>query len=183
MYRGATKRKVSVDAGPRRRIGLVGCVKKKAASARRAEELYISALFCGRAAYVKKSCDRWFIFSARHGLLDPGTVLEPYDVTLGHASRERLRAWSHQVLEQLQAKLGDFGSCEFEIHAGVPYRNFGLVEGLPRAGGTVVNPTKGLGIERQRSFSSSPSTKRRGRDRRTAVEGRVYQRREGDRCL
>lgn len=141
-----------MDAGPRRRIGLVGCVKEKAPSARRAEELYTSTLFRGRAAYVKKSCDRWFILSALHGVVDPATVLEPYDVTLDNASRDRRRAWSSQVLEQLRTKLGDLGSYEFEMHAGAPYRDFGLVEGLRRAGAVVVNPTQGMPIGHQLSF-------------------------------
>ncbi len=141
-----------MDAGPGRRIGLVGCVKEKAPSTRRAEELYTSTLFRGRATYVKKTCGRWFILSALHGVVDPDTVLERYDVTLDHASRERRRAWSRQVLEQLRAKLGDLGSYEFEIHAGAPYRDFGLVEGLRRAGAVVVNPTEGLRIGHQLSF-------------------------------
>lgn len=140
-----------MDAGPGRRIGLVGCVKEKAPSARRAEDLYTSKLFRGRATYVKNSCGRWFILSALHGV-DPDAVLEPYDVTLDHASRERRRAWSRQVLEQLQATLGDLGSYEFEIHAGAPYRDFGLVEGLQGTGAVVVNPTEGLRIGHQLSF-------------------------------
>lgn len=141
-----------MDASPRGRIGLVGCVKQKAPSARPAEELYTSTLFRGRAAYVKKSCDQWFILSALHGVVDPETELHPYDVTLTNASRERRRAWSRQVLDQLQTKLGNLGSYEFEIHAGAPYREFGLVDGLRQVGASVVNPTQGLPIGRQLSF-------------------------------
>lgn len=141
-----------MDACQGRRIGLVGCVKEKAPSARRAEDLYTSKLFRGRVTYAEKYCGRWFILSALHGVVDPDTVLEPYDATLDNAPRERRRVWSRQVLEQLRAKLGDLGSYAFEIHAGAPYRDFGLVEGLRGAGAVVVNPTEGLRIGQQLSF-------------------------------
>ena len=37
-----------------RRIGLVGCVKEKAGTARPARDLYVSTLFVGRRAYVER---------------------------------------------------------------------------------------------------------------------------------
>ena len=61
------------------RIGLVGCVKKKGPVAAPAEELYVSPLFVGRRRFVESTCDRWFILSALHGLVDPHEVIEPYD--------------------------------------------------------------------------------------------------------
>ena len=56
------------------RVGLVGCVKKKGSSPAPAGDLYISPLFIGRRRFVEASCDRWFILSALHGLLDPDQV-------------------------------------------------------------------------------------------------------------
>jgi hypothetical protein len=49
------------------RIGLVGCVKGKRSRPAPARELYTSALFLGRRAFVEATCERWFILSAKHG--------------------------------------------------------------------------------------------------------------------
>jgi hypothetical protein len=64
------------------RIGLVGCVKAKRASPAPAAALSTSPLFAGRRHYAEATCDRWFILSARHGLLGPDQVIEPYDESL-----------------------------------------------------------------------------------------------------
>jgi hypothetical protein len=137
------------------RIGLVGCVKEKAAEARPAADLYTSTLFRGRVRYVERTCDFWFVLSALHGLVRPESVLAPYDVTLVGASRDRCRTWSAMVLQQLNDALGSVTGYEFEIHAGAPYRDFGLVDGLVRAGCTVAVPAKGLPIGRQLAFYAS----------------------------
>jgi hypothetical protein len=137
---------------PPERIGLVGCVKAKASVARPAADLYTSTLFRGRSAYVARSCQRWLILSALHGVVNPDVVLEPYDVSLVGASRDHCRVWSRMVLDQLCERLGDLGAYDFEIHAGAPYREFGLVEGLHAAGATVTNPAEGLGIGKQLAF-------------------------------
>lgn len=138
--------------GRRGRIGLVGCVKEKAAVARPAAELYTSTLFRGRAVYVQRSCDRWLILSALHGVVEPSTVLDPYDVSLVQASRSRCREWSQVVVAQLREYLSDLGAFEYEIHAGAPYREFGLVDTLLAAGAVVTNPTDGLRIGKQLAF-------------------------------
>jgi hypothetical protein len=137
------------------RVGLVGCVKTKATSARRAKDLYISPLFKGRRAYVEASCDRWYILSAKHGLVDPEQVLEPYDVTLDIASARERRAWNAGAYEALRRRLGELEGLTFEAHAGSSYLDFGLVEGLLSAGGKVVRPAQSLGLFEQQSFYAS----------------------------
>lgn len=39
---------------------------------------------CSRSppAWAIAHCDQWAILSAKHGLIDPDKVIEPYDVTL-----------------------------------------------------------------------------------------------------
>jgi hypothetical protein len=59
------------------RVGLVGCVKTKQPRVAPAQELYTSPLFRRRRAWVERTCDRWFILSAKHGLVEPGRVLAP----------------------------------------------------------------------------------------------------------
>jgi hypothetical protein len=140
---------------PKQRIGLVGCVKQKVATPAPAVALYTSTLFRGRVAYVEHSCDRWFVLSALHGLVEPLTILEPYDESLDRASRARRRSWSRWVLTQLRETLGDLGAYRFEIHAGAPYRDFGLIAGLEATGAPVTIPASGLRFGNQLAFYSN----------------------------
>jgi hypothetical protein len=137
------------------RIGLVGCVKTKLDQAAPARDLYISPLFRGRRAYVERTCSRWFILSAKHGLVEPDTVLEPYDVTLDSASPRERRAWSANVLEALRRLVGELDELTFEAHAGSSYLDFGLADGLVVAGAKVVRPAQGLGLFEQQAFYAS----------------------------
>lgn len=134
------------------RVGLVGCVKSKLGQPAPARELYISPLFQGRRRYVEQSCDRWFVLSAKHGLVDPDTLLEPYDETLESASRSQRQQWSEAVIRDLALELGAFRGITFEMHAGNEYRAFGLAAGLERLGGEVTVPTEGLGLGQQLAF-------------------------------
>ncbi len=133
------------------RIGLVGCVKSKQSALAPARDLYTSALFVGRRRWVESTCDRWFILSAKHGLIEPDELLEPYDVAMKDVSRPLRRTWSEQVLADLDDRVRSLGAHTFEIHAGADYCDWGLVAGLEHAGATVVRPMAGLAFGRQLS--------------------------------
>lgn len=132
-----------------RRIGLVGCVKKKAAVPRRAREVYISPLFGGRRDYVQVTCTEWWILSALHGLVHPDEKITPYDATLKDASVAERQRWSGRVLGAIDALIQPVPGTWFEIHAGSEYRDYGLVAGLRARGCTVENPTAGLSFGKQ----------------------------------
>jgi hypothetical protein len=134
------------------RVGLVGCVKLKGPVAAPARDLYVSALFRGRRRAVEATCDRWFVLSAKHHLVDPEQVLEPYDLALGDLTRAARREWSERVLADLAAHLGPLGKVTFEVHAGADYREFGLVDGLGAAGAAVAVPAAGLMLGHQLRF-------------------------------
>lgn len=134
------------------RVGLVGCVKSKRPGRCEAKDLYTSALFRGRRAFVERTCDRWFILSAKHGLVEPDESLDTYDECLADIGRASRRAWAAKVLQDLETTLGPLAGIELEVHAGADYRDFGLVEGLQRKGATVDNPTEGLTQGQQLSF-------------------------------
>jgi hypothetical protein len=134
------------------RVGLVGCVKAKAPVPRPAEDLYTSTLFVGRRRYVERSCDRWFVLSAKHGLIEPSVLVEPYDETLKTKGSGERRCWSEAVLDQLCAALGDLGGITFEIHAGAEYRDHGLTAGLLARGAQVEVPAAGMRIGEQLAF-------------------------------
>ena len=134
------------------RIGLVSCVKSKLEHRAPARDLYTSALFRGARCSVERSCGRWFILSALHGLVDPDEVLEPYEKTLATASRQERRRWSQAVLMALEQELGAVGPHSFEIHAGAAYARYGLLEGLSRAGADVELPLDGLTMGQRLAF-------------------------------
>lgn len=134
------------------RIGLVGCVKSKLGRPAPAGDLYVSPLFQGRRRYVEATCDAWLILSAEHGVLDPKTVIAPYDRTLVGASDEARRAWALRVLDDLRERFPDLGAHEFELHAGRDYWGFGLREGLKAAGARVTYPVAGMPFAEQVAF-------------------------------
>jgi len=134
------------------RVGLVGCVKQKGKTPAPARSLYVSPLFKGRRAYVERTCDRWFILSALHGVVDPESVIAPYDVTLNGLGVGRRRSWSAEVVTVLEQRLGTLAGIDFEMHAGANYCDWGLVDGLRTRGGSVTNLTTGLSMGLQLRF-------------------------------
>jgi hypothetical protein len=126
-------------------------VKTKLDHPAAARDLYASTLFRGRLAYVEATCDRWFVLSAKHGLVTPDEVFEPYEETLNHKSVEAKRDWAARVVVQLIESV-DIPGTVFEVHAGAAYRNFGLVAGLRGRGATVEIPTEHLGQGKQLEF-------------------------------
>jgi hypothetical protein len=134
------------------RIGLVGCVKSKQPRAAPARELYTSPLFVGRRTAVERTCDRWYILSAKHGLVAPTEILQPYDETLNKASRPQRERWSQEVLDALEGEFGNLGRVVFEAHAGTAYLDHGLAAGLEARGAVVERPTAGLLLGEQLAF-------------------------------
>lgn len=64
-------------------VGLVGCASQKLRRPAPARELYVSPLFKKASAYAEQACDRWYVLSAKHGLVHPDAIFEPYDMKLG----------------------------------------------------------------------------------------------------
>ena len=135
-----------------KRVIILGCVKTKQRGKWPAKDLYTSPLFVGRRRFVEAGCDRWFILSALHGLLDPHQVIEPYEQCLVASGAAERRGWAERVLRSVDDVLGNVAGATFEIHAGATYRDFGLVDGLHRRGAEVVVPAAGLSQGQQLAF-------------------------------
>ncbi|OGA32675.1 MAG: hypothetical protein A3G80_14705 [Betaproteobacteria bacterium RIFCSPLOWO2_12_FULL_62_13b] len=113
-----------MDSGKSRRIVLVSCAAKKAQHKAQAQDLYASPLFRRALAYARLlRSDHVYILSAKHGLLDLTTEIEPYDLTLKDMSSNDVRAWADRVLSQLAQKT-NLGSDTFIFLAGDAYRRF-----------------------------------------------------------
>lgn len=128
------------------RVGLVGCASAKLHRQAPARELYTSSLFRKAFAYAELTCDLVFVLSAKHGLVHPDTVLEPYDVKLGTNARTSptIADWSAKVNRQLEDALADVEHPLLVTLAGQQYRTF-----LYRSAWPHEVPMRGLGIGEQ----------------------------------
>lgn len=111
------------------RVGLVACVAAKQSEPCHARDLYTSTLFRYSRAYAERTCDTWFILSALHGLLDPTTLVSPYNVTLTSASRIQRDEWGRRVGAQLN--LHARKAHQLVVLAGDAYLGFRPYTTLP----------------------------------------------------
>lgn len=122
-------------------IVLVACCGPKLTEPAPAADLYVSALFKKSRTYAERR-GRWFILSALHGLLDPTTIIDPYDVTLKKMPAQKRREWGQEVRVQMM-RAGLVGMPLVAL-AGADY-----VKPLIEAGLTVSQPMKGYSIGKQ----------------------------------
>lgn len=127
-------------------VCLVACTSRKGLYPAAAEFIYRSPLFTAGRNYAETRCNRWFILSAKHGLLSPRDEIAPYDESL-HAMNDTLRArWAHRVHEQLRSKIAPNSNIVFL--AGVAYRSH-LEPLLREDGRDIATPMSALGIGSQ----------------------------------
>lgn len=128
-------------------VALVGCASAKLSRPAPARDLYTSPLFRKASAYAEATCDRWFILSAKHGLLAPDEVVEPYDVKLGRSHRDPAKdappiwSWADRVADQLRAALSDAPGVRLMLLAGAQYATVARRVDWP-----CDEPLQGLGI-------------------------------------
>ena len=129
-----------------RKIALVACVSKKNHMPMPARDLYISDWFRKASAYAMRMADEWHILSAKHGLIAPDTVIEPYDETLNRMPAAARRIWAGRVSKDLGRVLQPGDQVVFL--AGIKYRE-NLIDPIREIGCSVEIPMKGLGIGKQ----------------------------------
>lgn len=130
-------------------LHLVACAAGKLDRAAPAADLYQSDWFTKARAYVESIGAPWRILSAKHGLVDPAQLLEPYDFTLAELSPIGRLAWGEQVALDLHhlAPLG----ASITFLAGRMYRDAVLAS--PCFGGWKASvPMEGLGIGEQKAW-------------------------------
>jgi hypothetical protein len=125
-------------------VGLVGCAAQKLQRPAPARDLYVSQLFKKASAYAEKTCDRWYILSAKHGLVHPDTVLEPYDLRLGGPVSPLIQGWANGVRKQLATELEGVENVTLVALAGEQYRT--VLRDIPWPSEI---PMRGLGIGQQ----------------------------------
>lgn len=79
----------------------MACCGKKLPHAAPAGQLYRSGLFLKASAWARKHGDAWLILSAKHHVVGPQVVLEPYDLSLDGLTAAQRRAWDERVRDFL----------------------------------------------------------------------------------
>lgn len=138
-------------------IAFVGCSKKKQTCRCHAGMMYRpSTLFTKLCDYIKTTdpADALFILSAKHGLLDPEDVIDPYDETLNDKSVAELREWSWGVVRDLEYFIAEHDLEDEEVtlkfYCGDRYRRYIIPTMEVRYPHWRIEiPLKGLGIGQQ----------------------------------
>jgi hypothetical protein len=118
------------------KIVLVACCGQKMKVTCAAKDMYISDLFKKSRRWAETFGDFWFILSAKHGLLEPGAIISPYNEVL--AGQKRREIWDNTVARAMEP----FRSQEIIVLAGEAY--CGWTRGF-----NVSRPLEGLRIGQQ----------------------------------
>ena len=123
------------------RIVVAQCTGSKRDGTHAARDLYDeSAYFRKQRAYAE-TADKWFIQSAKYGLLEPDESVESYDT---HAKElEDPEAWAEAIANHLDSEVGK--PAVVELLGGKRYAD-PLTPALEARGFDVVEPFRGLGI-------------------------------------
>lgn len=123
-----------------KKIVLISCVKQKMSHSAMAKDLYTSNYFrLGYAFATYLRPDAIFILSAKYGLVEPETVIEPYDLTLNKMVAPEIKKWADRVIQSLKQK-ANLQTDQFIFLGGEKYRRYLIpllahyevpMEGLP----------------------------------------------------
>lgn len=81
---------------------IIQCGSKKLDVASPAKDLYVGALFKMARRVAEANYDRWFIVSARHGIIAPDDIIEPYDLVLDVMTSIGREMWRSKVRGQIR---------------------------------------------------------------------------------
>jgi len=87
-------------------IGLVSCSSEKLECRAPARDLYTSQLFRKAARTCEAMHMDWAILSAKHGLVLPDQVIDPYDVTFKDLTRDERAVWGIRTQKQITQRWG-----------------------------------------------------------------------------
>jgi hypothetical protein len=84
---------------------LISCSKSKGGHSDLARNMYVSPLYRKSVMVAEGWGLSFSILSAKHGLLDPDEVIEPYDLTLKGASKQFKSEWARRVYAQIKSSI------------------------------------------------------------------------------
>lgn len=101
-------------------VGVVSCGSAKLQEAAPARDLYCGRFFRVCSRFVEQRSDLWIILSAKHGVLDPDKIIDPYDLSLRKMTNDRYRFWQLETRRQIEDLFPD---ATFLALAGENYRS------------------------------------------------------------
>ena len=130
---------------------LVSCVGEKLDHKAKAKDIYQSAWFKKARSWAESNATRWYILSAKHGLLNPEQEIDPYECTLNTMSISERKKWGHITTEEIKKNVPN---GKIIVLAGKKYRDVINFDGYD-----VSVPMEGLGIGQQLSWLSNDGIK------------------------
>lgn len=83
-------------------IYIIACSKEKRQHEAPARDLYISRNFKLRRKLAEAYADQWFVLSAQYGLLEPDSVIAPYDKNLRDIDEHESKRWFNRIQQKLE---------------------------------------------------------------------------------
>jgi len=103
------------------RYAIVGCGKAKKDEPAPAKELYTSTYFEKKREFAEVFARRWWVLRAEHGLVEPDTVLDPYDTTVGDLDDRERYEIRRDVRDTLKRVFDGVVNARVEVLAGQDY--------------------------------------------------------------
>lgn len=128
---------------PKKAHLLISCSKTKGDYRALAGDLYTSALFVKSRRLADAYHLPFSILSAKHGLIDPDTLIDPYNVTLKGADRAFRDEWGRRAAKQIDEAFPS--GTRLMLLAGNDYVE-PLRQNLPRFARRVDLPLEGLSL-------------------------------------
>ena len=131
---------------PKEKVYLVAGCGKQLTYPAAAKDLYCSQHFQACRRYAEEQKSKWYILSPLHQVLDPKTVIKPYDKSPYSLSRLERLIWAQQIAQSLMQVTSP--EIEFVFLTGKLYRQ--EIEPILHANGyTTGIPMKHLAIGQQ----------------------------------
>lgn len=90
------------------KVALVGCGRAKGPSRAQAMHLYRGGLFRAAIDFATATHADVYIVSAKHGLIDPERVIEPYEFSIEDMTATQRERWGESTVDQLLVNLDKF---------------------------------------------------------------------------
>lgn len=81
-------------------ILLISCGKRKSDVTCLAKNMYNSCRFQKLKSIAESNSAEWYILSAKHGLLSPEKIIQPYDLCLADCTDEYKRKWAEGIIKK-----------------------------------------------------------------------------------
>lgn len=102
LARSALASSDSIQLGSANCFALISCSKSKGGHRDLARDMYVSPLYRKSVQLAELWGLPFYILSAKHGLLHPDEVIEPYEQTLRTASKKERQDWAQRVDKQIR---------------------------------------------------------------------------------